>query len=331
MKLVQNKISIVAVRGTFERISLHFGIFLTALSLFALASAYVLNSPPQNFPIETDFIVHEGSSVREIGYSLKESGYIRSTLFFRLLVRGASEKTIIQAGSYRFTEPYSTQEVIKALKSGTSRSPLLALTFPEGFSIYDIREYTKDIFQSIYIESYLQYEGFLFPDTYYVTGTETLDELISRMRTEYEEKIAPYREQIAASGKSEREIIILASILEREANDEESMGMVSGILNNRLEVSVPLQVDAVFEYILGKTSEELTLSDLALDSPYNTYTNKGLPPTPIANPGLMAIEAALNPTPSAYFYYLTGADGTFHYAKDFEGHKINKERYLRYK
>jgi UPF0755 protein len=107
------------------------------------------------------------------------------------------------------------------------------------------------------------------------------------------------------------------------------MRLVSGILQNRLTENLPLQVDATFEYILGKTSAELTLDDLKMESPYNTYTNLGLPPTPIANPGLVAINAVLNPTPSDYFYYLTGSDGNFYYAKDFETHKKNKARYLR--
>ncbi len=149
------------------------------------------------------------------------------------------------------------------------------------------------------------------------------------MRREYEEKIAPYRVKIRASAYTEKEIITLASILEREANDEASMGLVAGILLDRLEEKHPLQVDATFEYILGKTSAELTAEDLKLDSPYNTYTNLGLPPTPISNPGLMAIEAVLDPVDSPYFYYLTGDDGTFHYARTFEEHKQNKERYLR--
>jgi UPF0755 protein len=149
------------------------------------------------------------------------------------------------------------------------------------------------------------------------------------MEEHYEASIAPLRGTMESRGYTEDEVIILASILEREANDETSMRMVAGILENRLRDDMPLQVDAVFQYYTGKGSSDLTLEDLTTDTPYNTYTNIGLPPQPIGNPGLMAIEAVLNPTPSDYYYYLTGDDGEFYYAKTFEEHKRNKARYLR--
>jgi UPF0755 protein len=107
------------------------------------------------------------------------------------------------------------------------------------------------------------------------------------------------------------------------------MQTIAGILWKRIEMGMPLQVDATLEYERGLGSAELTLDDLRTDTPYNTYTRKGLPPTPIANPGSVALSAALNPTASPYLFYLTGDDGTFHYAKDFEEHKRNKERYIR--
>jgi UPF0755 protein len=274
-------------------------------------------------------IIEEGMTIEEISEALSTSGVIRSAVLFQFFVKGSYSDIVIQAGSYRFSQPYSTKEIIETLNDGSSRSPAVTLTFPEGFSVYDMREYTKDTFDAIQLEALIPHEGYLFPDTYFVSKSETLDDLITRMREEYETKIEPYRNLIAQTGYNEEEIIILASILEREANDAESMGMVSGILRNRMENDLPLQVDATFEYILGKTSAELTLDDLAIDSPYNTYTQLGLPPTPIANPGIIAIEAAINPIESDYYYYLTDNDGVFHYAKTFEEHKRNKERYLR--
>ncbi len=149
------------------------------------------------------------------------------------------------------------------------------------------------------------------------------------MRAEYEAKMAPLRDSIATSSFSETEIIIIASLLEREANDDTSMRMVSGIIQNRLDIGMPLQIDATLDYLLDKASHELTLDDLEIDSPYNTYVYKGLPPTPIANPGLTAIRAALEPTASSYLYYLTDDEGVFHYAETHEEHTANKARYLR--
>jgi UPF0755 protein len=149
------------------------------------------------------------------------------------------------------------------------------------------------------------------------------------MQNTYEERLTPLREQIATSGYTEKEIITLASIIEREANSETSMRMVSGVLHNRLSIDMALQVDAVFEYAIGRGSAELTESDLLLDSPYNTYTRAGFPPTPIGNPGMVAILAALNPIQHNYLYYLTGTDGEFYYAETFDRHRQNKARYLR--
>jgi UPF0755 protein len=121
----------------------------------------------------------------------------------------------------------------------------------------------------------------------------------------------------------------LASIIEREANSPESMKMVSGILQNRLTIDMPLQADASIEYILDKPLNALLPEDLKIDSPYNTYLNRGLPPTPIGNPGLTAIEAVLEPTLSKYLFYITDETGEFHYAEDFDQHRANIQRYLR--
>jgi len=140
--------------------------------------------------------------------------------------------------------------------------------------------------------------------------------------------------QIAQSEFTEAEILILASILEREANSPESMGIVSGILQNRLAINMPLQADATIEYVLETPLGELPPGQLAaelreLDSPYNSYLNLGLPPTPIGNPGLTAIKAVLNPVETDYFYYVTDADGAFYYAETYDQHLQNIERYLR--
>ena len=131
-----------------------------------------------------------------------------------------------------------------------------------------------------------------------------------------------------------REQLILASIVEREANSEESMKMVAGILLNRLELGMPLQADAAIEYAIDTPLNELKPGELAsllqtLESPYNTYKNRGLPPTPIGNPGLQAIDAVLNPTDSEYLFYITGLDGEFYYAETLNEHNLNVDRYLR--
>ncbi len=307
------------------------GIFLSAFLLFAVCATltWAYNAPANNFPVEKEIIIASGSDVGSIAETLHAQHVIRSPLLFRVFARQLGYDTAIQAGMYVFNEPLSTYELIQALGAGEPEKSERSVTFPEGFTVRDFSHYTGTLFTEINTESLIPLEGVLFPDTYFVSTSESLDSLINRMKTQYETQLAPLRPRIEERGYSERDLIIFASILEREANDETSMRMVAGILENRLAIDMPLQVDAVFAYYLGKTSAELTEDDLRTDSPYNTYRNKGLPPAPIGNPGLMALEAVLNPTPSDYFYYLTGDDGNFYYAKTHEEHVRNKARYLR--
>ena len=145
----------------------------------------------------------------------------------------------------------------------------------------------------------------------------------------FNKETAPLLEKINQSKLNSEEILTLASILEREANSPESMRIVSGILQGRMEAGMPLQADASVENILDKPLKELTPDDLKVDSPYNTYLNRGLPPTPIGNPGIEAITAALEPTATDYVYYITDSEGNFHYAKTYNEHLDSVNRYLR--
>ncbi len=291
-----------------------------------LTQAYL---PPETFPVNESLRIEEGMTAEDTAHYLKEVDALRSANIFTYTFKKNFADKYIQAGTYTFTEPLPVEELIKALVTGSYSSPDIRVTFPEGFRVDDIPRYIPDSMEITEGVLALAREGYLFPDTYHLESDTTLAELIQSMEENYEVKIAPFREAITASRLSESEVVILASILEREANDPVSMGLVSGILQNRLALGMPLQVDAAFEYILGKTSAELTLEDLALDSPYNTYINTGLPPTPISNPGLSALKAVIEPTPSDFLYYLTGDDGVFYYAETFEEHKVNKARHLR--
>jgi len=200
--------------------------------------------------------------------------------------------------------------------------PLLQVkvTIPEGYTVKDIAE-KFNRFDNFNKENFLKIakEGYLFPDTYFLTGKETEKNIVKKMEENFKKK----------TGDVEPKIVIMASLLEKEARTIEDKKIISGILWKRLEARMPLQVDAVFPYIINKISTELTLDDLKIDSLYNTYLYKGLPPAPICNPGLESIEAAKNPTDSLYWYYLSDSKNNIHYAKTFEEHKLNKIRYIR--
>ena len=308
-----------------------FFIVAICVALF-LSYTYVpsrLNTASADFPVAVDITVSEGMNHTDIAELLEEKGVVRSALYLNFVLSQVFSNEFVQAGTYRFDAPRTTHEVAEIITKGTNTTPLLKVTFPEGFSVKDMSTYLPPSISATHTESLAELEGYLFPDTYFISKDLSFDALIELMQTTFSEKMETIAPKLSESKFTKEEVIILASIVEREAKDVASKRMVAGILENRLRVNMPLQVDASFMYLLNKKSSELTEDDLKIDSPYNTYTHIGLPPTPIANPGMESILAVLEPTPSEYFYYLTAEDGTFYYAETFEGHKSNKERYLR--
>lgn len=288
----------------------------------------ILNTPPPSFPIETDITISEGLTVSEITEILAKKHVVRSALYLYLVLLYEYKGTYVQAGTYAFDTPLTVHEVSNAITTGQHRSPLVSITFPEGFRARDIGQYTQGALTIDSPDTFIPYEGHLFPDTYFISSKTTVDELRTLLIKTSEDRLAPYSADIEKSGFTKDQVLILASIIEREAKDSASKKIVSGILQNRLATGMPLQVDASFDYLIDKESTELTLDDLETDSPYNTYTHTGLPPTPISNPGIESIEAVLYPEKTEFLYYLTDPDGVFHYAKDFEEHKRNKAKYL---
>lgn len=300
------------------------GIFLMAL----LAAR-----PPGAFPVGERVEIPPGTSLVDSTRILADAHAVRSAVLLQMLLLGSSTHARVQAGTYIFEQPLSMREVADAITSGAYGDPFVRITVPEGFSNEQIDAVASERLDRVEPGEILRLaegkEGYLFPDTYHVPETFTASDLVALMEATFREQLDELRADIERSGRTERDIVIMASILEREANDEESMRLVSGILWDRIDIGMPLQVDASFSYLLGKASDELTVDDLAMDSPYNTYTNLGLTPTPISNPGRMAIEAAIHPISSPYLFYLTAPDGVFHYARTFEDHRDNKFQYLR--
>jgi UPF0755 protein len=153
-------------------------------------------------------------------------------------------------------------------------------------------------------------------------------DVIKILKDNFNKKIDNLSNKIKSSGKTLKDIVIMASIIEKESNGDDDRVAISSILWKRIENKMPLQVDATFLFLIGKESSELTRADLGLKSPYNTYINKGLPPGPISNPGIETLTAAMSPVKTQYLFYLHDKDGVVHYAKTFEEHKKNKQKYL---
>jgi UPF0755 protein len=250
-----------------------------------------------------------------------------------LILRHYYDPTKIYAGIYRFDQPLSVFAVAQKLAQSDIDKTVLTVTIPEGSTRNDIARIVKQKLPNFDTETFLQLtkesEGYLFPDTYLVRNDFSPEEFADLLKSTYALKTQPLREEIASSSLNEYEIVTLASIIEREAKDETSMRTVSGILQKRLALNMPLQTDATMEYDMDKSLAELTADDLKTDTPYNTYLHAGLPPTPIGNPGLQSIKAVLDPIKTKYLYYLTDADGNFHYSTTFEAHKSNIQKYLK--
>ncbi|MFA7663080.1 MAG: endolytic transglycosylase MltG, partial [Patescibacteria group bacterium] len=172
--------------------------------------------------------------------------------------------------------------------------------------------------------------GYIFPDTYHITTTATAEEIMDKALSNFGNKLTPeLRAEIKAQGKTIYEIITLASIVENEVAKAEDMKIVAGIFWNRLDIGMGLQSDATINYITSGKTTRPTADDLKIDSPYNTYKYRGLPPGPIANPGIASIEAVINPTKTDYLYFLTTPDKQTIFSKTFEEHVAAKNKYLK--
>lgn len=302
-------------------------------SLIVVGLAFFLNSPSATFSPNTSVTIETGESVKQITAKLENESIVHSGSFLYFIIVFLFEPKNIKASTYVFEEPMTSYQVARQLTVGDFDNDLLRFTHFEGERTTAIAERAALLLPNFnpteFIEIAEPQEGKLFPDTYFVPETYTATELFSLMFDTYTKEVRPLQPQIAEHPLTETEILVLASLIEREANSPESMAMVSGILQNRLKINMPLQADASIEYILDKPLDELTPEDLKIDSPYNTYLNPGLPPTPIGNPGMTAIKAVLEPTASANFYYITDSEGVFHYSETYDQHLRNVQLYLR--
>lgn len=289
--------------------------------------------PPQNFPINESVVIPRGLSASDIAHLLDEHNVVRSSSLLYITLQLRHDPSMIQAGTFIFDKPLNVLEVASRITESGATSNLATVTLPEGFTIKEFANIAEKNLPSFIAEEFLaendSLEGYLFPDTYYVPADFTAQEFSELLKETFAQKTQGIEATIEAHSLGLAGVINLASLLEREANTEESMKMVSGILQNRLEEGMRLQTDASLEYVLGRPLGTLTADDLDIDSPYNTYRYGGLPPTPIGNPGLTSIMAVLEPIDSDYLYYLTDEDGVFHYAETFDEHRQNIAKYLR--
>jgi len=289
-------------------------------------------SPPEEFPVPYRLTIESGQTLFSISQELAKDNAIRSTRIFEICMIALGSERRVSEGEYYFDTPVSALQIALRISGRQFGIDRTKVTFPEGFTNKQIAERLAVVFPGFDTTLFLTLakgtEGYLFPDTYGFFPSVTPDFVLATLKRNFSDKTDSLQEEIEQSGRTLADIMVMASIIEKEAAGEVDRAVVSGILWKRLDAGIALQVDAPFLYILGKESSELTRSDLAINSPYNTYRNRGLPPAPIGNPGLASIQAAIYPQSSPYLYYLHDEDGSIYYAETYAGHKQNIAKYL---
>lgn len=300
------------------------------------------------------FVVEKGSSMRTVAENLENQKLVSNKYFFMIYSIMNGQQSKIIAGKYMLNTDMSVSEISSILTRGLIIPEVVDITFPEGMNIMEYEKILQNAGFNIKLTDYkisqfsasyefLKYapqddslEGYLFPDTYKFNKFEhNYNNIIIKLLDNFDAKLSPYlRNEIKDQGRTIVDVIKLASIIEKEvrpdaSNADKDMRLVAGILLKRIEIGMPLQVDATVNYALKKSTLELTAEDLKVDSLYNTYLYKGLPRGPISNPGLAAITAAIHPEASDYLYYLSKPDGTTVFSKTFEEHVANKNLYLK--
>ncbi|MDO8564802.1 MAG: endolytic transglycosylase MltG [bacterium] len=333
---IQNRMSDTFFSDTYRRRSFP----ISKMALFGGAAGLLILSalhglfwrPPASFPESVLFTVREGMTLTEAAQRLRELQVVRSPFWFKTFGILWGGERGLKAGEYQFAEPLSLSRIAWRVTHGFYALLPIKVTIPEGYTNREIAavfEANLPTFNDkLFLKLARDMEGFLFPDTYLILPGMSEKELVEMLFETYKKRTAELERKIAASGKSEKEIIIMASIVEEEARTDDTRRKIAGILWKRLKEDMPLQVDAVFPYIFAGKRFDLMNGDLEVDSPYNTYTNKGLPKGPITNPGLASIQAALEPVPTPYWYYLSDLAGNMYYARTHEAHLANRDRYL---
>lgn len=297
-------------------------------------------------PTSTESVIFEvpaGSGLTTVAKALKEQDLIKSEQGFKQQAKEMGAETALKAGKYELSKAMSAEEIIQKMVAGEIYVEKVKVVIPEGYELKQIEErlleaglIEKEAFEKAMAEgqydfkiaSYLpegknRMEGFLFPATYQIPKDASEEEIITQMLGAMDKHFkADYYDRAKEMNLSVLEVLTLASIVEREAKLDTERALIAGVFLNRLEVNKQLESCATIQYALGERKTRLYFKDLAIDSPYNTYKHRGLPPGPIASPGAKALEAVLYPEESKYLYFRTSAkgDGSHDFSETFQEH-----------
>ncbi|QGG46724.1 endolytic transglycosylase MltG [Heliorestis convoluta] len=325
-------------------------VLITVLTVFIATMAYFLYQEQlkplsANSKEEIIVTIPANATVERIGQILEEKGIIRSAAVFYYYVRFNSDD-YLKAGEYALGPYMNVPEIVQELQNG---KPILhTFTIPEGFTIKQITQLLvnrdlvdEDRFHHALAFSPLPYdyieetgdiyrlEGFLFPATYRVARNITEEELVRMLVQRFNQEVTTeVRQRADDLGMTIKEVVTLASIIEREAVIHEERPIISAVFHNRLHRNQRLEACSTIQYLLDEPRERLYLQDLEIQSPYNTYRNNGLPPGPIASPGRLSLDAALYPADVDYLYFVAKGQGYHHFSRTFEEHNRAVARYV---
>ena len=294
-----------------------------------------------------DFTVRRGANASQIAADLLSAGLIKSALAFKFVLFESGTENALQTGTYKVSAALSPRDLATLFQKAPGDQ--VALRIIEGWRLTEVAVAVNKAFPSISaadvtaaavvgtrnnfvlsgLDPKTSLEGFLFPDTYFLRPDATADQIIGILLDNFETKAGPaLRTAAAARSVAIYDMVKLASIVEREARDRKESPTIAGVYQHRLDIGMKLDADPTIQYAKG-TWDELSLDDLKLDSPYNTYLNAGLPPSPIANPGLAALQAAAQPEKTDFLYFVAKGDGTgdHAFAKTLEEQEANRVKY----
>lgn len=325
------------VLGPFGWLSIIFiVIFLLVVTAVATVNyVYQTSLQAKGGGVEKVFVVKKGENVKEIAQRLEEEGLIKNALVFRIYLFTTNTDNEVEAGSFKVSSNQTAQEIAEELQHGQLDK---WVTLVEGLRVEEIAEKLLvefDIDKNKFID--LAKEGYMFPDTYLIPTNADEKRIVTIMRANFDKKVdLTIKNQAKKNKLTLSKLIILASIVERESKDTDERPVIAGILLKRLDEGIPLAVDATIQYALGYQSDEktwwkknLTIQDLDIEGPFNTRKVAGIPPSPIANPGITAIKSVASPEQSPYYYYIHDKDGEIHFAETIAEHNANISKYLR--
>ncbi len=283
------------------------------------------------------FLIVKGSSAEKVGEDLEKAGIIKSKTAFKVYVQFKDLADKIPPGEFRIPGNLPLREVVDVLLKGPIE---VWVTIPEGFRQEQVAERViegleltgieAEAFKGRFLIATAQFEGFLFPDTYLFPKDITPEKVVEKMRLTFDSK---FGKDTGKSGLSLDEVVTLASIIERETLSDEERPIVAGIYLKRLRAGWSLDADATIQYAVGREGNwwprPLSGEDLEVKSPFNSYKNAGLPPSPICSPGLTSLKAVTEYQDSPYWFYLHDSEGKIHYAKTLEEQNANVNKYLR--